>query len=54
MFERDTAMHVLVFSAGVALRTVVLGALPIEVYYAHPYQRPDDDSVFGFRIAVGW
>lgn len=53
-FERDSAERIPVFSAGIALRSTVLGALPIEIYYAHPFQRPRKDSVFRFWIGVGW
>jgi Tol biopolymer transport system component len=53
-FARNTAERVPVVSAGIAARTVLLGALPIEFYYAVPFQRPQENAVFGFRIGVGW
>ncbi|HEX7081696.1 MAG TPA: BamA/TamA family outer membrane protein [Gammaproteobacteria bacterium] len=53
-FERDTIERVPVVSAGLAVRTVLLGALPLELYYAFPFQRPEEDAVFGFRFGVGW
>lgn len=53
-FRRDTTERVPVVSAGIAARTVLLGALPLEFFYAYPFQRPDEDAVFGFRIAGGW
>lgn len=53
-FKRDTAEHVPVFSAGVAARSVLFGAIPLEVFVAYPFQRPSEDAVFGFRIGVGW
>jgi len=53
-FDRHSLERVPVVSAGIGARTLALGALPIEVFYAHPYQRPRKDSVFGFRIAVAW
>ena len=54
VFARDSDERVPVFSAGIALRTLVLGALPIELYWAKPFQRPDESGVFGFVIAPGW
>jgi len=53
-FRRNSDERVPVFSAGLAARTVVLGMLPLELFYAHPFQRPDEDSVFGIRIGSGW
>ncbi len=53
-FERDTTERVPVVSSGIGARTVLLGSLPLELYYAYPYQRPDADAEFGFRIRAGW
>ncbi|HEX5419929.1 MAG TPA: hypothetical protein VFY39_08005 [Gammaproteobacteria bacterium] len=53
-FKRNTSKHVPVTSAGIAVRTLLFGALPLEVYYAVPFQRPHNDRVTGFRIASGW
>jgi outer membrane protein assembly factor BamA len=53
-FARDTTARVPVVSAGIAVRVLVGGFLPIEAFYAKPYQRPREDTVFGFRIATGW
>ena len=53
-FEEDTVERVPVWSAGVTLRMLQLGALPLEFYYAKPFQRPEEDWVFGFLIAPGW
>jgi len=53
-FERNTTKRVPVVSAGIAFRTVLFGSLPIELYYAHPYQRPDKGNVTGFLITTGW
>jgi Tol biopolymer transport system component len=53
-FDRDTAGRVPVFSAGVAARIVLGGYLPLEFYYAKPFQRPDKDWQFGFVISPGW
>jgi WD40 repeat protein len=52
-FARDTIDRVPVSSAGVALR-VVLGFFPIQLYYALPFQRPEEGGTFGFVIAPGW
>ena len=52
--ERDTIERLQVVSAGLAARTLLLGAFPLEFYYAHPFQRPEEDAVLGFRIGVGW
>ncbi len=43
-----------VFSAGVAVRVNVLGALVGQVYMAFPFQRPQKTTQFGFVIAPGW
>ena len=54
-FERDTTERVPVASAGVAARILLGGYLPIQLYYAFPFQRPQEDSgIFGFMIAPGW
>jgi hypothetical protein len=53
-FDRDTLERVPVFSAGVTLRTILLGYLPLQFYWATPLQRPQEDVVFGFLLAPGW
>lgn len=53
-FERDSTERVPVFSAGISARILLGGYLPIEVYYAFPFQRPGEDAVVGFAIAPGW
>jgi outer membrane protein assembly factor BamA len=53
-FSRDALGRVPVFSAGLALRTVLGGVLPIELHYTVPFQRPDGNATFGFGIAPGW
>jgi hypothetical protein len=53
-WEADSRRRVPVFSAGVSARVAVLGALPLEAYLAHPFQRPSKDLVFGIHIAPGW
>jgi hypothetical protein len=53
-FEEDSLERVPVVSAGISLRTLLLGYLPLEVYAAVPFQRPDEDVVYGFAITPGW
>jgi Tol biopolymer transport system component len=52
-FETDTAERVPVFSVGLGLR-ILLSYIPIEVYAAKPFQRPDEEMVYGFNIIPGW
>ena len=49
----DTTEHVPVFSVGAGLR-ILLSYIPIEVYAAKPFQRPDEGIVYGFNIIPGW
>ena len=53
-FDRHATDRVPVASAGVAARILLLGALPLEFYYAKPFQRPKESGVFGFLITPGW
>ncbi len=53
-YETDTTARVPVFSAGLAARILLGGYIPIEFYYAYPFQRPEEDGVFGFAIHTGW
>jgi hypothetical protein len=53
-FARETIDRVPVVSAGMAARVLIAGFLPIEVYYAVPFQRPKRNGVWGFLIAPGW
>ncbi|HEV8238036.1 MAG TPA: BamA/TamA family outer membrane protein [Thermoanaerobaculia bacterium] len=53
-FDRHATDRVPVASAGVAARILLLGALPLEFYYAKPFQRPQESGVFGFLITPGW
>ncbi len=53
-FQRDTIERVPVISAGVAARVLIGGFLPLQVYYAVPFQRPRDRGAWGFLIAPGW
>jgi len=43
-----------VVSAGVSARANLLGYAVLEIYYAHPFQRPDKSWVLGFQLAPGW
>ena len=52
-FATNTQERVPVVSAGVGAR-FLLSYIPIEVYYARPFQRPDSKWVFGFNIIPGW
>jgi Tol biopolymer transport system component len=52
-FETDTAERVPVVSVGAGLR-ILLSYIPIEVYAAKPFQRPNEDIVYGFNIVPGW
>jgi len=53
-FDRSTSERTPVVSAGIAARILLGGFVPIQLYYAHPFQRPQRDWVFGFVIAPGW
>lgn len=53
-FDQRTADRVPVFSAGVTSRINLLGYAVLEVYWAHPFQRPQRNGVWGFQLAPGW
>jgi len=42
-----------VVSAGVSVR-MLLSYIPLEFYWAKPFQRPGKGLVFGFNIIPGW
>jgi Tol biopolymer transport system component len=47
-------LHIPVFSAGLALRVNLFGALIVEPYYAIPFQRNDIElGTFGFHLSAG-
>ena len=52
-WETRTDERVPVTSVGLGLR-ILLAYIPIEVYAAKPFQRPDEDIVYGFNIIPGW
>ena len=53
-FSTSSAERVPVFSTGLSARFNVLGFMVLEAYYAHPFQRPEKGSHWGFQIAPGW
>jgi hypothetical protein len=53
-FARTSSSRIPVFSAGVSARANLFGYAVIEAYYAHPFQRPSRNWVFGFQLAPGW
>ena len=53
-FERNSAARVPVVSSGVSARFNLFGYTVVEVYYAHPFQRPSKSGVFGFQLSPGW
>lgn len=53
-FSPNSLGRVPVWSAGVTARFNVLGYLVAEVFYAHPFQRPDAKNQWGFQILPGW
>jgi Tol biopolymer transport system component len=53
-FATKSTERIPVFSAGVSARANLFGYAVLEVYYAHPFQRPDKSWVLGFQLAPGW
>ncbi len=43
-----------VFSTGISTRINLFGFMVGELYYAYPFQHPEEDGHFGFAIAPGW
>ena len=52
-FSENTTERVPVVSVGGGVR-MLLSYIPLEFYYAHPFQRPQKNWVFGFNIIPGW
>ncbi|HVT45304.1 MAG TPA: BamA/TamA family outer membrane protein [Thermoanaerobaculia bacterium] len=52
-FEENSVERIPVVSAGIGAR-ILLSYIPIEIYFARPFQRPEKDWVFGFNITPGW
>jgi Tol biopolymer transport system component len=53
-FARRSTDRIPVVSAGVSARANLFGYAVLEVFYAHPFQRPDQPWVLGFQLAPGW
>jgi len=51
--DASTPERVPVVSAGVSIR-MLLSYIPLEFYWARPFQRPDRGWQFGFNIMPGW
>ena len=50
----NSTQRIPVFSTGVSFRINLLGYAIIEIYGAHPFQRPQKDWLWGFNLAPGW
>ncbi len=53
-FSTTSLGDVPVFSTGISMRMNILGYLVAEVWYAHPFQRPDAKNQWGFQLTPGW
>lgn len=53
-FSRTSNERIPVVSAGVTARVLLGGVLPLEVYYARPFQLPNEGWTWGLVIAPGW
>lgn len=53
-WTRESDQRIPVVSAGVTSRFNLFGAFILEVYYAHPFQRPEKGGHWGFQLAPGW
>ncbi len=53
-FERSSPNRIPVVSSGASARFNLFGYTVVEVYYAHPFQRPMKSGVFGFQLSPGW
>ena len=53
-FDRETTDRVPVFSAGATTRLNLFGYAVLEIYWAHPFQRPGRSGIWGFQLAPGW
>ncbi len=51
---RTTTERIPVTSVGVSTRLNVLGFAIVEIFYAKPFQRPDQDWHWGFALSPGW
>lgn len=53
-FAERTTERVPVVSTGVTARFNLFGYAVVELFYAHPFQRPGRGHTFGFQLAPGW
>jgi outer membrane protein assembly factor BamA len=53
-FRRNGGRRVPVFSVGAGARFNIFGFLILEAYWAHPFQRPEKGSHWGFLLSPGW
>jgi hypothetical protein len=53
-FNRAATERIPVVSAGVVVRVLMGGFIPLQLYYAIPFQRPEERGVLGFIITSGW
>jgi Tol biopolymer transport system component len=54
-FDWDNPMvRTPIVSAGLSTRVNLMGFAVLEVYYAYPFQRPQQGFHFGFNLAPGW
>ena len=54
-FSTDQARpRIPLVSAGLSARVNLLGYAVIEAYWAHPFQRPGQNWVYGIHLAPGW
>jgi len=53
-FVRSGGQRVPVFSMGGGARFNIFGFLILEAYWAHPFQRPEKGSHWGFVLSPGW
>jgi hypothetical protein len=53
-WDRDTPDRVPVASVGVSTRSNLFGALVLEIFYAHPFQRPERGAHWGLNLIPGW
>jgi Tol biopolymer transport system component len=52
--SRNSTERIPVFSAGAAARINLLGYLVTQIYWAYPFQHPNERGHFGFLISPGW
>jgi len=52
--ETDSEERIPVFSTGLSVRINLLGAMVLEFYLAHPFQRPERSTQFGLQFVPGW